>query len=191
MRKLFFFAIVLVVFSLCPGCIKDQSNNITVPPDDIYYQKLNDTLIGVKNDTLNIFSSSALAIFQIYKTGKSVKNIYGVRIQNKPTGILCDCGHDFLCVSSKGYLNALNYNDFITGNGLWGSLDSLYNLSDFSGKGERYLGFQFINFSSGISIYNYGWVKLYCSADNDTLIIIDYAGNRTANNGIKAEHRNK
>jgi hypothetical protein len=179
--KYFLSGLVLLFIFSC-----DKPVSTPVSTDDIVYEQINDTIIGINKDTLNIFSSSALAIFEVYQNGKSSQIIYGAKIINKPTGFLCDCAHDFLCKSVKGSLNALNYNDFITGNAIWGSKDSSYSLADFIGKGERYLGFQCMYFPSGVSDYKYGWVRLYCSPKSDTLIIIDYALNRILNKGIKA-----
>jgi hypothetical protein len=181
---------IFLLFISFIGCIKDDDNNVQIPPDNIYYQELNDTLIGATKDTLTFFSLATRSIFEIYRLSKSIENTYGARISNKPTHIFCDCGNDFLCKNSKGYLSALNYNDFVTENGLWGSNDSTYRFTDFTGKGQRYLGFRQISFPTGESYYCNGWIRIYLSARNDTLIIYDYAVNRTQNKGIKAGQKN-
>ena len=183
-------ALVALSSLMLTRCFKNDGNNPEVKADNIFYQKINDTLVGIMKDTLDIFSNSAHSIFEIYRASKSVQSTFAVQIYNKPTGVLCNCGHDFLCRSAKGFLYPVNYGDFITGNGLWGSSDSTYRLNDFTGKGEKYMGLQQISFPFGFTDYCYGWVKLYCSSRNDTLIIIDYAINRTKNNGIKAGQMN-
>ncbi|MEI6174560.1 MAG: hypothetical protein WCR01_12490 [Bacteroidota bacterium] len=88
--------------------------------------------------------------------------------------------------STYGYPDALNASDPISGNGYWGSgtgvLGTFLDAGQFKGKGDRYLAIRFMQDNE----YTYGWIRIYCSAHNDTLRIIDYAYNNAANSSIYA-----
>jgi hypothetical protein len=86
--------------------------------------------------------------------------------------------------STYGYADALNENYMINNSGNWSTrtfvLGTFLGAGQFKGKGEKYLGIRFFQDST----YLYGWIKLYCSQNNDTLRIIDYAYNRNADHQI-------
>lgn len=88
--------------------------------------------------------------------------------------------------STWSYPDALTENAIISSTGNWTQntciLGTFMNAGQFQGKGERYLGFRFIN--SGY--YNYGWIKICCSQHNDTLNIIEFAYNKTNDKEIRA-----
>lgn len=97
-------------------------------------------------------------------------------------------GSQILDNSTFGYCDALQANAVIDANaGTWGDrssfvLGTFANAGLFNGQGERYLAFRFLDAND----YNYGWIKLYLSAQNDTLRIIEYAWNQTSNQEILA-----
>jgi len=90
--------------------------------------------------------------------------------------------------STWGYPDALEFNEEINENGHWDShennvLGTFLGIGEFGiSSGERYLGIRF----NRDGHYNYGWIKLYCSQHNDTLIIIDFAYNTVLDSYIKA-----
>lgn len=92
----------------------------------------------------------------------------------------------FLDNSTHSYPDALTENSVISSTGNWTQntcvLGTFLNAGQFQGKGERYLGFRFVN--SGY--FNYGWIKIYCSQHNDTLNIIEFAYNNTNDKEIRA-----
>lgn len=88
--------------------------------------------------------------------------------------------------STWGYPDALLYNSLIDKNDNWTNrssavLGTFLNAGQFQGK-TAYLGFRIPKKNN----YNYGWVKIGCSAKNDTLTIIEYAYNTVSNSEIKA-----
>ena len=88
--------------------------------------------------------------------------------------------------STYGYPDALNTDERIDEAGHWTNrisvLGTFMNAGKFQGHGEKYLGFRFPNNDH----FNYGWIKLFCSAHNDTLRVIEYAYNQNKNSGILA-----
>lgn len=88
--------------------------------------------------------------------------------------------------STYGYPDALLPNNEITKNGHWSGnvsvLGTFMNAGQFQGKGNCFLGFRI---PAG-NDFQYGWIRLNCSAGNDTLRIIDYAYNTIAGNPIYA-----
>lgn len=88
--------------------------------------------------------------------------------------------------STYGYPDALALNDEIGKQGHWsttaGVLGTFMNAGQFQGKGPRFLGFRIPVGND----FSYGWIRLNCSAGNDTLQIIDYAYNQVAGNPLYA-----
>ena len=95
----------------------------------------------------------------------------------------------FLDNSTHSYPDALTENTIISSAGSWTQntcvLGTFMNAGQFQGKGERFLAFRYVN--SGV--YNYGWIKIYCSEHNDTLNIIEFAYNKTNDREIRAGQR--
>ena len=88
--------------------------------------------------------------------------------------------------STWDYPDALDLDNLISEEGNWsnsnGVLGTFANAGKFQGAGEKYLAFRF----NKNNIYNYGWIKIYCSQHNDTLRIIEYAYNKIENSTIRA-----
>lgn len=88
--------------------------------------------------------------------------------------------------STYGYPDGLDLDDPISETGYWSDkisvLGTFGNVGQFQGKGDRYLGFRFIQEEE----YEYGWIKIYCSQHNDTLRIIEYAYNKIPGSSINA-----
>ncbi|MCP4441752.1 MAG: hypothetical protein GY810_22830 [Aureispira sp.] len=88
--------------------------------------------------------------------------------------------------STYGYPDALTTDDLIDANGNWreqhGVLGTFANAGQFQAKGDRYLGFRMPNGTD----FKYGWIKLNCSAHNDTLKVLEYAYNDVVGIAIKA-----
>ncbi len=89
--------------------------------------------------------------------------------------------------STWGYPDALEADQVINNNAYWDShinniLGTFQNIGNFQGQGYRFLGFRFTNNGH----YKYGWIKLYCSLHNDTLIVDSYAYNNIEDSSILA-----
>jgi hypothetical protein len=93
---------------------------------------------------------------------------------------------EILDSSTWGYVDALVDGDIIHQDGHWrsdgGVLGTFANAGQFQGRGERFLAFRLPE-SKG---YHYGWIRIYCSQHNDTLRLLDYAFNKTADKAIAA-----
>ena len=88
--------------------------------------------------------------------------------------------------STYGYPDALVDGQSVSEGGHWSSLHGVLgtflNAGQFQGNGDRYLGIRFPKDGD----YQYGWIKLNCSAHNDTLKIISVAYNITPGGLITA-----
>ena len=86
--------------------------------------------------------------------------------------------------STYGYADALDSDVLVNADGNWTDnivvLGTLAGGGQFNGNGEKYLGFRL--FENDLT--KYGWIKIYCSAHNDTLKVIDFAYNNISNSQI-------
>lgn len=172
---------LLIVLLTC--CQKNTTVNEI--PDMIVYSGINKTLINIKKDS--VILSCSYVLFEIYKNPEpGTPDSLSVRITRNSLNILGDCGNSFLNKSAVGFAAALNENMIISDIGTWGSTDGQYNLSEFMGKGEKYLGMMTVSILNGINSKRYAWIRIYCSSHNDTLKIIDWAYNNVAYKSIKA-----
>lgn len=86
--------------------------------------------------------------------------------------------------STYGYPDTLNYGDPVVGyfHSNTGVLGTFNNAGQFNGAGEKYLGVKI----NGSGNNYFGWIKLYCSLNRDTLLILSCGYNTTANYSIFA-----
>lgn len=86
--------------------------------------------------------------------------------------------------STYGYADALDSNVLVNADGNWTDnivvLGTLAGGGQFNGNGEKYLGFRL--FENDLT--KYGWIKIFCSAHNDTLKVIDFGYNNISNSQI-------
>lgn len=80
--------------------------------------------------------------------------------------------------STYGYADALSVGELISDNSKWSSthciLGTFGDVGQFKGQGDKYVGFRLVDSTS----YQYGWIKVNCSEQNDTLNILEYAFNQ-------------
>lgn len=136
---------------------------------------INQTLIGPSSITIDIDSNSTDDFtFDILILSPGV---YAARVL--PVGLT-----SILDNSTFGYADALNFGDPVTGyfhSGI-GVLGTIAGAGQFNGQGIKYLGFK-IN-RAGLD--HYGWFKLNCSENRDTLEIISVGYNTIATAPITA-----
>jgi hypothetical protein len=176
-----------MTFGLLIAALTNCQKNTTETqiPDAIVYSAINKTIIHIQKDS--VLLGCGYVLFEIYKDTVSITpDSLSVRITRNSNYVLGDCGNSFLNKTVTGYSAALNENIVISDIGVWGSADGKYDMSDFAGKGEKYLGMMTSNISNGINSKRFAWIKIYCSHDHDTLKIIDWAYNNTAYKSIKA-----
>lgn len=87
--------------------------------------------------------------------------------------------------STYGYPDALDENIEVGPNHFWNDRDNFVlgtflTAGNFKGAGDSYLGFRFADGNG----HHYGWVKLYVSAQNDTLRLYSYAWHKTVDEPI-------
>lgn len=180
-RLISFIGGLLIVLLTC--CQKNTT--VTEVPDIIVYSGINKTLINIKKDS--VILSCSYVIFEIYKNPLAgTPDSLSVRITRNSLNTLGDCGYSFLNKSDAGYPAALDENTIVSDIGIWGSTDGQYNLSEFMGKGEKYLGMMTESILNGVNSKRYAWIRIYCNSHNDTLKIIDWAYNNVAYKSIKA-----
>jgi len=169
MKKYFFLIIVILIF-LQYKCKKSTSNS---EPDNIHSWNINKSLVNKSVDTID------LTVYEIYKMNDSfVAKLSFPRI-------ICDCSLSYLTDSKNGNILALKENETISENNNWDvNLSNNFNLYNFKGKRELYIGYRNLYFPDGISHYCYGWIKICLSANCDTLRIIEAAINFTENGKI-------
>lgn len=157
--------------------------------DSILKGEINSTLIssGQKN-----FSLADIANDGPLDIGFEIINLNDFNLNNIPQSFdslaarVIPINAEVLDNSTYKYPDGLNYNDEISESGNWTNqtsvLGTFLNAGNFQGNGAKYLGVR-LPTNDG---FNYGWIKIYCSQHNDTLKIIDFGVNQTANQKIKA-----
>jgi hypothetical protein len=130
----------------------------------IISHEINDTLIGPSSVTLDLDSDN--------------NNDYQFEIISLSPGVLAArvityAPSTILDNSTFGYPDTLNYGSPVVGYFYSGTavLGTFNNAGQFNGGGDKYLGIK-LN-SGGLNLF--GWIKLNCSANRDTLIIISCA----------------
>lgn len=97
---------------------------------------------------------------------------------------------EFLDNSTFKYADACSENSVIDSNSSWSSnsvvLGTFANAGQFNGRGIKYLGIRIPNGTN----YKYGWIKIKCSVDNDSLTVYNYAFHTLSNIKILASQQN-
>ncbi len=202
--------ISLTVLSFC-ACKKDNNPNIQVTSLneslEIPYHKLQSDSIAdqMVNGQIMVFENLYLDVnkdgtndllFEVVDltlwngTMPEFLDNMAARVQTLHGGI------EIYDASTYGYADAL-ISQPIDENAIWSNdnnfvLGTIADAGQFEGKKNRHLGFRVIsNYSLAHSdspslTYNYGWVKMDCSAMSDTLTIVSHGINLKENQSINA-----
>ncbi len=141
----------------------------------IITETINQTIIGSGSITLDLSSDGNNDYtFEIIELSADV---FAARVVTVG-------GSKFLDTSTYGYPESLNNGDpingyFNSGNGVLGTFN---DAGQFNGAGNKFLGLK-INSNSNNYI---GWIELNCSINNDTLTLLSYGYNTTADETINA-----
>jgi hypothetical protein len=182
MKPLLSFTCALLILSLA-SCSKNTP--VADVPDEIIYSGINKTIVNIHKDSVPL--ACGYVVFEIYKDSLAgTPDSLAVRIVQNSAIIVGDCGNSFLNKSVAGVPEALNTNTVISDVGVWGTTNGKYNLKQFTGRGEKYLGILTESFNGNVMSKRYGWIRINCSAGNDSLKIMDWAYNNTAYKSIKA-----
>jgi len=175
MKTLKFLYAVVILSGLFFSCNKSED----LPPDNIIFTEINKTITLSNPDS--ILGTCKDLIFEIKETN-SFENTVLIRLNDDL--ILCDGFNNILSNSDNGDVLTLDENQKVSENDNWKSADGIC-LDEFAGKGEKYIGYRSGFFPSGVTNYNYGWIKIELSSDKKTLKIIDRATNYTENKYIQ------
>jgi hypothetical protein len=174
--KIFKISFVIALFVSLFSCNKIED----LPDDNIISKSINKTITELVNDSID--GTCKKLIFEIKKLNQS-ENTAIIRVNNE--AILCDGFSNILVNSNTGNALPLDKNQKISETDNWENPNGIC-LDDFAGKGEKYIGYRSGFFPSGVTNYNYGWIKIDLSSDKKILKIINRATNYTENKYIKA-----
>lgn len=165
-------SITMMVFS----CNKPND----VIQDNIIFYQINKTVTTSHPDSID--GTCKDLIFKVQVLNQS-DNTAIISLNNEK--ISCDGFNNILADSNTGKVLILNENQKIYENGDWKSANGIC-LDEFAGKGEKFIGYRSGFYPSGVTNYNYGWIKIELSSDKKTLKIIERATNITENKPINA-----
>ncbi|WP_457611180.1 hypothetical protein [Lutibacter sp.] len=170
--KLFYAIAIVGLFFSC-----NKSDDL--PDDNIIFTEINKTISVLNSDSIS--GGCKNLIFEIKEIDSS-GNTAIIKLNNEM--ICCDGFSNILATSDNKNASPLAENQKISENGNWVGPNGIC-LDEFAGKGEKYIGYRSGFYPSGITNYNYGWIKIELSSDKKTLKIIERATNYTENKCIK------
>jgi len=176
MKKLIF-AYGMVFLSVFAACRKSDNTNNT-KPDNIRFEQVNKTIIALQSDSIS--GACTDLVFNI--TG-NLTDGFQAYISLNSIPILCDGGNQLLVDEKTNQIKVLPENTKVSENGSWTNNTKLY-LDQFTGQGEKYIGYRILSFPDGNNIYYYGWIKIELSANNESLTILNRATNLTEFNSL-------
>lgn len=175
MKTLRFLYLVTIVGGLFFSCSKSDD----LPPDNIIFTVINKTITLSNSDSID--GTCKKLIFEIKETNSS-ENTVIIKLNDEL--INCNGFSNILVNTTTGDALPLDENRRISETDNWESSNGI-SLDDFAGKGEKYIGYRSGFYPSGVTNYNYGWIKIELSSDKSTLKIIDRATNYAENKYIK------
>lgn len=171
-KIIFLIALTISMFSC------EKTEDLPESKDNIIFKSINKTITELANDS--IIGTCKNLIFEINKLSQSEYTAI-IRLNNEM--IYCDGFSNILANSNNGDALLLDENRKILETDNWGTSNGIC-LDDFAGRGEKYIGYRSGFFPSGVTNYNYGWIKIELSSDKRTLKIIDRATNYAENQPI-------
>jgi hypothetical protein len=191
--KLLIFAIIVLVIQI--GCETDKKQDAILEYDQITYHEINKTLIGISKDSINI--GCYPAIIEIKRNNNSTTSSDSLEaFINYPNDTVENCKIAYFVDDENEKIKCLSEYNIISQYSKWSkysdslllSSSLLFSLSDFKGKGEKYIGFRVscppYHYLNEITHYSYGWIKVILNASSDSLKIIDIAINETKTKSI-------
>lgn len=173
MKKLIYSYGILLLL-LITACQKSDHSK----PDNIRFEQIDKTITATQPDSI-----SGACKDLVFTVNGDLTNGYQAFISQNSMLLLCDGGNQFLVDENTNQIKALAENIEVSENGSWTNKTKLY-LDQFSGQGEKYIGYRNMSFPSGESIYHYGWIKIELSADKASLTILNRATNQTQFNDL-------
>jgi len=166
-----------IAFFLVMGSCK--KNHVPIP-DYISYREINKLIIASESDSID--DSCVSMVFYFLKDSDSS---YHINIRHDRTNAICDAYYSLKTDPQTEFITPLEKNANIFNDSFWYSSNFL-SLDNFSGAGERYIGYRECANHSGDDLFYYGWIKVKVSQNNDSILIISRATNLAEGNSILA-----
>jgi len=164
-----------IIFASTMSCKKTETVN-----DDIDFKSLDKTIVIENNDSIS--GTCKDLIFTINSSNQI--DFYSVLRINSSL-IACDGYNSILTNPGTDEVSPLDEGFEISEASNWTGVQDL-SLDDFAGIGEKYIGYRSCFYPEGVDNFNYGWIKIKLSENNDTLKIINRATNHTNYKSITA-----
>ena len=181
--KLSILAILLIFTQL--SCETDIKQDRVTEYDQINYQFINKSLNGVSKDSVDI--ACFPIIFEIERNTDTSSPDSLLALIKYPSPLpVGNCGIEYFNLKTNN-LKSLSINNIISQYSQWVVfLEYPLSLSDFKGKGEKFIGFRISSASPYPNHldYLYGWIKIDLNLDCKNLKIIDFGINSTKNKSI-------
>lgn len=166
-NKIFTYGIVLLL--IITACQKSDDTK----PDNIKFEQINKIISADQPDSI-----SGACKDLVFNINGNLTNGFQAFIDQNSFPLLCDGGNQFLIDEKTNQIKVLAENIEVSENGTWTTKAKLY-LDQFSGQGEKYIGYRILSFPSGKNIYYYGWIKIELSSNKEKLTILNRATNQT------------
>lgn len=181
------FFLIIIILTSCEKNIKKDDDK-KIKHGKVYFQEINDTIfkdnlektirIDLNDDRTDDLIFEIINLNNYNTTSIHEDDTLAARVATSTT--------ELLDKSTYGYPDALDSNTSIDATKTWmkhehAVLGTLYMGGMFDGKGAKYLGLRL----SKNNEYYYGWVKVDCSFNKDTLRIINCGIMDTPNQTIK------
>jgi hypothetical protein len=168
---------LLLFCAIISGCTKKKDSPLT---DNILYTDINKSVSYHQKDSIS--GTCKDLVFEIINNGLTG---YSAILSQNDVVWLCDGFNSILLDSLNGQVSVLNENEVISNEGYWGYVNDL-KLDNFAGKGPKYIGYRPGFYPSGVTHYQYGWIKVELTPNRDTLRVISTAINNTSDKSIIA-----
>ncbi len=181
--KLLILAILIIFTQL--SCETDKKQETKLEYDQIAHYEINKTMHGVIKDSLSI--GCYPTIFEIQRnTDPASIDSFKVFLKSSIAIPLGDCGIKYFSTPLSNNLTCLYVGNAISQFSKWDTINAIFSLDYFKGKGEKYIGFRTSSISNypNQTDYCYGWICVELNAKSDSLKIIDFALNATKNKSI-------
>ena len=172
--------LIFILWGFISGCVDKPQESLQ---NDISYAQINHTLTGPCIDTVSFSPLCGNLIFEICrKDTTGILNTLSVKLHARMADDTT-CLHYFRVTYSND-ITPLDENIYLPTNSFLSDPDNEYVLDHFTGQGIKYIGVAF-RYKIHTEICNWAWIKVYCSSNNDTLKIIDWAYNTKSGGIIK------
>ncbi len=189
--KLLIVAVLVILLQL--SCETEKRQESVLEYDQITYREINKMLVGISKDSINM--GCYPTIIEIKYNANPTPSDSVEAFIKYPEQTIDSCWIGYFVDDSGERIRCLPEHNIISQYSQWNQHQhphSALSLTDFKGKGEKYIGFRIscppYPYLNEITHYCYGWIKVELNASKDSLKIIDMAINETKTRSILAGH---